>query len=348
MRDIEHLQNMIERTRQEFEKKYCLHPEAPSGCSGTIVSAHSVQRAILKKHIAEKGHVVQITVTPQVDPVGLLVKPEEVGINKATTFSGFCSTHDSVLFSPLESAAFNFEPKQIALLGYRAVCRELYQKDAEIAATDAMRNYAAVNPDTIGFREKDRVHRFQQIARINARTNLANAKNLYASMLSDERTLRYYAVQFSDAPVYFNSVAFLPEWDFDGQRLQDLSFIKEYKPICFSAWVADGHAAAVFCWHESADDICVPFVNSLRRSQGDRLANRIMSMAFEVSENVVFRGDWWRSISEPDRRRIVDRTLSGGTNVDRKRDCLADDGLMALKSVVGAEHVHYGADLTAE
>ena len=69
-------------------------------------------------------------------------------------------------------------------------------------------------------------------------------------------------------------------------------------------------------------------------------------MAFEVSENVVLRGDWWESISEPDRRRIVDRTLSGGTNEDRKSDCLADDGLMALKSVLVTEFVHYGIAMT--
>ena len=276
------------------------------------------------------------------------MKPEEIGINKATTFSGFCSTHDTELFSPLESAAFKFEWRQIALLGYRAVCRELYQKDAEIAAADAMRNYMAINPDTIGFHEKDQGHKIMQLARINARTNLTNAKNLYSAMLSDDRKLRYYAVNFSDAPVYLNSVAFLPEWYFNGRRLQDLSHIKEYKPICFSAWAADGFAAAVFCWHESADDICVPFVDSLRESKADRLANRILSRAFEVSENVVFRGDWWESISEPDRQRIVDRTLSGGRNVDRKRDSLADDGLMALQSVVVTEYVHYGSAITSD
>ena len=212
---------------------------------------------------------------------------------------------------------------------------------AEIAAADAMRDYASVNPDTIGFHKKDQVHQMLKIARINARTNLTNAKNLYTSMLSDERQLRYYAVKFSDAPVYFNSVAFLPEWDFDGQRLQDLRFIAEFKPISFSAWVANDRAVAVFCWHESADDICAPFVDSLRRSKSDRLADRILSMAFEFSENVVFRRDWWESISEPDRQRIVNRVLSGVGDIDRKRNCLADDGLLALTSAVENEYVHY-------
>ena len=61
------------------------------------------------------------------------------------------------------------------------------------------------------FAEKDQRHQIMRIARINARTNLANAKEQYASMLSDEKPLRYYAIKFSDPPVYFNSVAFLPE-----------------------------------------------------------------------------------------------------------------------------------------
>src|SRR5947207_12079164 len=134
---------MSARTRREFARKYCLHPEAPNGCSHQIVSAHSVQRAMLEKFIAEDGHVVQVKVTAHVDPVGLLAKPERVGINKATTFAGFCSKHDNDLFSPLESSAFDFEPNQIALLAYRAICRELYAKDAEIAAADALRNYAS-------------------------------------------------------------------------------------------------------------------------------------------------------------------------------------------------------------
>jgi hypothetical protein len=343
MRKVEHLQNMLERSRREFARKYCLHPEAPSGCSAKIVSAHSVQRGMLQKYIAENGHVVQVKVTAHVDPVGLLAKPDKVGLNKATTFSGFCSEHDTELFRPLENSTFDFEPKQIALLGYRSVCRELYLKDAEISAADALRNYASVNPDIPGFAEKDERHQIMRLARINARTNFANAKDRYALMLSDEKPLRYYAIRFADTPVYLNSVTFLPEWDFEGARLQDLSYIAEYKPICFSAWAAGNRAAAVFCWHEAADDVCAPFVDSLRRCKKDRLANRVLSMAFEVSDNVVFRGDWWESISEPDRQRLAGRAFSGVGDMDRNPDCLADDGLQALTSAVEKEYIHYGS-----
>jgi len=138
-----------------------------------------------------------------------------------------------------------------------------------------------------------------------------------------------------------NSVAFLPEWDFEGLQLQKLCSLSDYKPICFSAWASHERAAAVFCWHESANHICAPFMDTLRRIPHTHLADRILSMAFEVSDNVVFRSDWWESISEQDRQRIMNRAFSGCVSVERKPDCLCDDGLRALKSKVDAEYIGY-------
>jgi hypothetical protein len=347
MRDIEHLQEMLARKRRAFTRKYCLHPTAPLGCSRKIAAAHSVQRAILKQHIAIEGHVVQIKVSPQVDPVGLLVAPEKVGINDATTFFGFCSNHDAELFRPLERSGFSFEQDQIALLGYRSVCRELYQKQAEIATAEAARSYAIANPRIVGLQDKLDRDDLLRMARINAQINLANARDTYASMLQDASKLRYYALQFNAPPVYVCSVAFLPEWDFDGCRLQDLGSIEEFKPLCFSAWAAGDNAVAVFCWHESADAICRQFINSLRRIPRDRIANRILSMALDVSENVVFREDWWETMSEPDRQRIVSKALSGVGSFDRKSDSLSEDGLCALSCEIDVELINYGSESAA-
>jgi hypothetical protein len=339
---------MLGRTRREFARKYCLHPNAPEGCSKNIISAHSVQKALLKKFISTNGHVIQIKASAHVEPVGLLAKPEYIGINNATTFSGFCGKHDTELFRPLECTDFCFSHSQIALLGYRAVCRELYQKEAEIAAADSAWSYCSVNPDITAFAEKSEWHQTVQLARRNARINLTNAKNCYSEMLSDDSELRYYGIEFSESPVYFNSVSFLPEWDFEGTRLQDLGFISDYKPICFSAWAAGERAVAVFCWHNSASHICIPFIDSLRRSPPERLVNRILSMAFEVSENVVFRSDWWEALAERDRQLIVNRAFSGVGEFERTSDSLKDDGLKAIASKITAEHVGYCGETTLD
>jgi len=237
-------------------------------------------------------------------PPGIFVSPERIGLRQATTFFGFCDKHDSALFRELEAFEFASQPKQIALLGYRALCRDLYGKEAEIAASDAMRLYVSMNLDIPGFAEKDQRYQITRLGRLNARKNLTRAREAFAEMLTPNgaESLRYFGILFGDAPVYLASSASLPEWDFTGGHLQDLSGLDDFYPICFSAWAKANQAAAVFCWHKSADGICTPFIDSLRESPPRRIADRILTTAFEYSENVVFRSDWWEGLREQDRR----------------------------------------------
>jgi hypothetical protein len=69
-------------------------------------------------------------------------------------------------------------------------------------------------------------------------------------------------------------------------------------------------------------------------------------MAFEYSENIAFRSDWWDSLPERYRTLLanrvmsgVDEDMSGGTS--RTPRSLLDDGLRALKSTVAGKHVAY-------
>lgn len=341
MKQVEHLQVMLARMRREFVRKYCLHPSAPHACSKNIVSAHSVQKALLKEFISEKGHVVQIKISAHVKPTGILAKPESVSIHDATTFSGFCGKHDNDVFRPLEFFDFTFTRAQIALLGFRAVCRELYLKQAEIASADSIWSYCSVNPDVVDFDAKKERHEMTQMARRNALVNLLEAKSLYSQLIADDSDLCYYALEFCDPPVYFCSVSFLPEWDFEGKQLQDSRFMASYKPICFSAWATKNHAVAVFCWHKSASGVCTQFVDSLRRIKPDQVAGRLLSMAFEVSDNVVFRSDWWEMLHEGERQLLVDRAFSGLGEVERTQTSLCDDGFRALTARVSSEHIGY-------
>jgi hypothetical protein len=338
-----HLHNLLRKSRQEFKRKYCLHPAAPNNCSARIVSAHTVQRAMLAKHIADNGHVVRFKVQPTAEPMGMIVEPERVGLNKASTFFGFCEKHDSELFRPLETKEFNFSSHQIALLGYRAICRELYLKEAAIAAGDAARDYVAMNPDIPQFPEKEIGWRIMRLAHLNARKNLERGRKAFGEMLASEEntSLRYFGAQFEDRPVYFASAAFLPEWDFNGRVLQDLSQLEDFYPICFSAWATKENSAAVFCWHKSADGVCMPFVDSLRESQTHRLANRILGMAFEYSENIVFRSDWWEKIPRRDRQYLTKRVMSGVDDATRSAKSLLDGGLKALQSNVICTYEKY-------
>jgi hypothetical protein len=288
--------------------------------------------------------VMRFEVEPSVDPGGgMLIEPRQRGINHATTFFGFCDRHDGELFRPLEAKEFSFDPHQVALLGYRAICRDSYGKEAEIASGDAALHYVALNPDIGGFWEKNYGYQIRRLGMLNARKNFSRARAVFADIITkrDFGQLRFFGLQFSNAPMYMASSMFLPEWDFNGQKLQDLSGLEDYFPICFSAWVANGLSAVVFCWHESADYVCQPFIDSLCDARPRRVANRILSMAFEYSENVVFRSDWWEDLPQRYRRSLTNRVMSGVDDDTRNARSLLDDDLRALKTTVVAKHVGY-------
>ena len=323
---------MQNKMRERFRRKFCLHPAAPNGCSKNSGAAHTVQRALIAKYLAEDNHVLKFSMdfNPKLNEPLVLSK---VGVNKATTFYGFCGLHDDALFKLLEAREFTFEARQIALLGFRSFSRELYCKEAELEMTKTLIDYMLQHPDP---QTLDRVEclKAKYLGSQNARQNLRRAWSQFGEAVESTSPdeLRYHALLFSHAPVYLASAAFLPEWDFDGTLLQDLNNLREFHGISFSSWAASDKAAAVFCWHQSCDSICLPFINSLHTIEKTMVANRILAMAFEFSENVIFRPSWWESLKQADKDLLSTRVASGGQLLDRESDCLAADGLRAIES----------------
>jgi hypothetical protein len=90
--------------RELFSTKHCLAPDPMKvNCSGSIIRAHTVPKSGSLRQIARDGHVYSF-----IPSLENLIKyqgrlhPELVGINKASTFTGFCSEHDNTIFSKVE------------------------------------------------------------------------------------------------------------------------------------------------------------------------------------------------------------------------------------------------------
>ncbi len=122
--DRPQLHDMIDLYRELTATKYCSHP-VRSGCEGQIVKAHTVPKSGSLRRIAEGGHVYQFRAD-----LPLLKrthgKPTEklIGINEASTFTGFCSRHDSKLFEPIEAHPFKPIPQHAQSVGHQAKIRE--------------------------------------------------------------------------------------------------------------------------------------------------------------------------------------------------------------------------------
>lgn len=126
------LQEIVSTFKKAWGKEYRLTPLADEGtCTAQIVKAHTVQKNGGLSKIARKGHVYGFRYEWNNTEKENLPKAQLMGINNASTFTGFCSHHDNLIFEPIEKHSFQNILQQIFLLGYRAISRELFNKKAQ-------------------------------------------------------------------------------------------------------------------------------------------------------------------------------------------------------------------------
>ena len=92
------------------------------------------------RNIARDGHVYGFEISIRsLDQNRGFVLPSLLGVNRASTFTGFCSKHDNLIFSPLEDRPFTGSKEQCFLLGYRALAREYFTKLSAKSLSDIHR-----------------------------------------------------------------------------------------------------------------------------------------------------------------------------------------------------------------
>ena len=212
--------------RKAFSAKLCSAPvDMHADCSRKIIRAHTVPRSGSLAKIAENGHVYALVPSLEnlIKHQGVL-HPQLVGINSASTLTGFCSYHDNKLFAPIEQQQFTGTEEQCFLLAYRAQAREVFTKTAAAASAkdhltlDRGRSVVAqmeIQAFASAYNEGLQA----------AMKDIAHHKPRFEAPLisGDYSTVRAYVVSFDDPPPVMCSGAFGPEQDFSGRNLQDLS-----------------------------------------------------------------------------------------------------------------------------
>ena len=128
---------ILELARNQLQIKYCSHPEASESNCRQIVMAHSISKSTGLNPILRDNHVYTFIPTQaKLLKSGGKIEPSLIGVNKASTFPGFCSFHDSSTFRPIDTQEFNFSRQYVFLMTYRSVCRELYAKEAHLNELD--------------------------------------------------------------------------------------------------------------------------------------------------------------------------------------------------------------------
>lgn len=317
---------------REFQKGYCSHPQAgPEECGHRIVRAHTVQRRGGLAAIAEQGHVVSAKTGSQdlFKNRGLFV-PREVGVRSASTFFGFCDTHDNSMFRPVETQSASLTPESCFLLGFRAMSYELFSKRAALRSVNIMRDMDRGTPFEYQCELQQRIHLYEEGTKRGV-ADCERWKERYDEIFGNRRFEEYrcVSVEYSSVLPIVGCGAFMPEYDFAGNPLQIVSRgDAPHEHVSLNLTVLNGRSVLVIGWTEGKEGPAALFGRSFGNVPDKEKANAAVQLVTEYIENIYMRPSWWRGLPNALRNTLIARIRSGigVSRPDRELHCLRPDG----------------------
>ncbi len=285
------------------DNKLCACPSTyKKDCRGSIINAHTVSKKYLK-NISQNQHIYTgcIKSILAYEKNNGEVKALKVGINKASTFTGFCEYHDKVLFSCFENCDFNKSDKQIFLVGYRSFCWEYYAKTIQmysIKLIDQLKMQSGAS--YLNQPEINTLHKAMQI--------INKHKDEFEKILLNKqyREVQYYIIECKGVIPIQCSTSIYPEIDFLGNKIQSMIRDPQLDLLSFNAFSEHGKSYLIFSWLSSSNRTCKKLVNSLKNLSDEQKLFVITQFIFSI-ENIYFKIDWWDNLHESTKKLLEKR-----------------------------------------
>lgn len=296
-------------------RKGCYAPASMHlDCDKRIVQAHTLSKSSSLKAIADpSNHVMGVVMNlPSLMRNKGRWMPEKIGINQASTFTGFCAVHDRVLFSCLENEKFTGTDEQCFALMFRSLSKEIYAKEGGWQSSDFAKNAdkGKLQVEQFFIQKFVSLHQSGLQAAI---TELNNLKTSLDRILLSRQFSEIESVIFTFSgplPIAVSSIL-SPERDFNGTKIQDLNNLNvSAEQVCFNAFSSEGKGYVVFSWLGTSA-IIRRFVRSLIKVPADKVFNTLLYFFFTKAENTYSSPEWWDSLSDKQRENISNMIMSG-------------------------------------
>jgi len=292
--------------KRQSQRGRCLHYSNGDRCN-EIVSAHSIQKGGQLSLIAEEGHVYRLSADWSIlQKTKGVPELKRTGVNRASTFVGFCKHHDNELFEPIDNFPLRPAREQIALYAYRSLCREYFVKENAVEVLTKMKDHPGLDEPSRDFLAASQVGHSLGFA------GLKHHKSIFDAALSGSAFEQFEFTYFTSkslCPVQLSGLLY-PDYDFEGNQLQELGCHE--KPLdliaFFTAPIDDGWAFA-FGWHVSSNRTCIPFMQSLARkaASGEKIEDALLRFTLSCCENHAVRISWWDGLHEALRAAAIER-----------------------------------------
>ena len=322
---------VIQYEQNISKREACYAPQELKLECTNIIKAHTVSKSSGLSDIADNtNHVLglkQNLVSFQKSKGKL--RFERIGINKASTFRGFCAKHDKQLFSCFEDISFIGTQGQCTALTYRSVAKEIYAKENALEVAGFIKKMDQGKPliFQINIQEHNFFYQLGLEAAINELYIIKN--DVDSELLSRGNSSYNFLVIESSSPIpVVVSSVINPTKDFNGKSIQDLSDLS-VKPeyLVFNAFSSAGKGFVVFSWLKKAK-IIDRFIQSLLSIDNSEMYSYLVNFFFSSAENSFISPSWWEDLSDIQRSKIEELFNIGSDSfVDVPRNVLADNNV---------------------
>ena len=273
-------------------------------CSEKVINSHSIQNSFVIDQLERENHVCVI----DYGAGGISFKT--IGRNRASTFTGFCSHHDTDLFKRIDfkkgDNAADLDDEQRVLFHFRALAREYWSK------LNAVKCFTFVKT-AIEEKNKDNILKIYPFLKteneidwtfldpkllessIHGHTmGINDAKPIYGSVLTQIKRKKFHLTKSlhliinSQAPFAVSS--FLsPISDFEGNLMNDF-LGKTIHFLGLNVFPHEGKTHVILTWHKNSP---IEQIGSQleKMAEEDRKVN-LSKFILAHSENVVFDKKW--------------------------------------------------------
>ncbi len=297
------------------KEKYCSAPESmKSLCTKKIIKAHTISKNGCLSDIAdETNHVLGLkpNLTSIEKHKGLLV-PERIGINNASTFTGFCSYHDNNIFSPLEKEEFKATDEQCFLLAYRSISREVYAK----SNPDRFIDFLKQSDKGMSVEQQKRVQALASVLNTNMELDVkefGEYKHKFDQYLvkKDFSKIKHFVIELKEPPPVMVSAIVAPSSDFKGKKIQDNTNPKSIlQHIMFNSFSNDNKGYIVLSWL-AEHEVISHFIESLNKIQKENMFSALIGFFFIYAENVYMSPPWWDGLNKTMQSLIIEKIQQG-------------------------------------
>ncbi|WP_440464570.1 YecA family protein [Psychrobacter sp. ASPA161_6] len=314
------------------KREACYAPKNLLSNCNDIIKSHTVSKSSGLSDIADNSnHVLglkQNLINFQKNKDSL--RFEKIGINKASTFKGFCARHDKLLFACFEDKPFIGTKEQCMALTYRSVAKEIYAKENALETTKLMKNMDRGTLLIFQIMKQQDLY-YYELGLETSANELYKIKSSLDAELSDnsDNSYSFLVIESSNPlPVVVSSIT-NPTHDFKAKYLQDLADLETIPDyLIFNAFTSSGKGLVVFSWLKKAE-VIDEFINSLLEIDKKDMFSYLVNFFFSSAENTFISPDWWNTLGTEQQQKIEALFKIGSNHTEeRPKNVLADNSII--------------------